>query len=117
MKLSENLDPLLEIYDEWLPKFKGTIDQKVETLVDELFWAIGPWGIDDEGLVMMLFSLTLYGNVMELCLSFPPANIDEFDNFEDFFMKRWASDADGDFNLEMFYHMAKKENESVREFI
>lgn len=66
---------------------------------------------------MMLFALTFEGNVREWYPSLPPTNIGDFDPFEDVFKKIWASYADGDFDLENFYYIGKKGNESIRKFI
>lgn len=56
----------------------------------------------------MLFALYFEGQVKEWYLSLPPGSIGDPNQFEDDFMRRWSSDAQGSFNIEKFYHKLKQ---------
>lgn len=78
---------------------------------------IGPKNIDDEDLIMLLFDLSFEGNAKRWYFSLPLGSIDDYEIFEDTFKKIWSFNVKGVFNLEKIYHMKKKGNEYVREFI
>lgn len=88
LKLSDNLDAVLDKYYEWLPKFKGNVDRNAHDHVDDFFWMLSPRGIEDDDVIMMLFALSFEGKIREWYLSLLLGSIVEFDKFEDAFVKR-----------------------------
>lgn len=116
LKLSDNLEPLLEKYNDWLPKFKGDATKSAHDHIEDFYWMASPRFIDDEDKIMMLFALSFEGQVREWYLSLSLGSIGDSDEFEDVFTKRWSFDAQGNFNIEKFYHISRG-REGIKEFI
>lgn len=72
--------------------------------------------IFDEDRLIMIFALSLEEQKRDWYLSLPLACIEDCDDFEDLFMKRWPCNVQGTFNIEKFYQVTKG-REDVREFI
>jgi len=72
--------------------------------------------IFDEDRLMMIFALSLEDQARDCYLSLPPACIQDSDEFEDLFMKRWSCNVQGTFNIKKFYQITKG-REDFREFI
>jgi hypothetical protein len=71
---------------------------------------------DAEDLVMKLFSATLYDAARRWYLSLPEGSIKTMDKLEEIFLKRWSVKEDPNMLLTRLYGIAKRENESIREF-
>lgn len=115
LKLSDGPKPLPEKYNRWLPKFKGDATS-ARDFVEECYWHMSLRMIFDEHKLMMLFALSLEGQAREWYLSLPPTCIEDSNEFEDLFMKRWSCNAQGTFNNEKFYQIARG-REDIQEFI
>jgi hypothetical protein len=105
-------------YEKWLPKFTGTDATSAEEHMSS-FWAffqLHPIADDAEDLVMKLFSATLYDAARRWYLSLPDGSIKTMDKLEELFLKRWSIKEDPNMLLTRLYGIAKRENESIREF-
>jgi len=87
LNLSNDLRPLLEKYNNWLPKFKGDATISGYDHIEEFYWNIYPRMICDEDRIMMLFALSLEGQAREWYLCLPLGCIDSSVQLEDMFMK------------------------------
>lgn len=116
LKLRDDPKLLPEKYNNCFPKFKGNATISARDFVEELYWNMSPRMIFDEGRLMMLFALSLEGQAREWYLSLPPACIEDSDQFEDMFMRRWSCNAQGTFNIQKFYQITRG-REDIREFI
>jgi hypothetical protein len=105
-------------YEKWLPKFTGIDAIGAEEHMSS-FWAffqLHPIADDAEDLVMKLFSATLYDAARRWYLSLPDGSIKTMDKLEEIFLKRWSIKEDPNMLLTRLYGIAKRENESIREF-
>lgn len=105
-------------YEKWLPKFTGTDATSVEEHMSS-FWAffqLHPIADDAEDLVMKIFSATLYDATIRWYLSLPDGSIKTMDRLEELLIRRWSIKEDPNMLLTRLYGIAKRENESIREF-
>jgi hypothetical protein len=105
-------------YEKWLPKFTGTNATSAEEHMSS-FWAffqLHPISDDAEDLVMKLFSATLYDAARRWYLGLPDGSIKTMDRLEELFLRRWSIKEDPNMLLTRLYGIAKRENESIREF-
>jgi hypothetical protein len=65
---------------------------------------------------MKLFSATLYDAARRWYLSLPDGSIKTMDKLEEIFLKRWSIKENPNMLLTRLYGIAKRENESIREF-
>jgi hypothetical protein len=105
-------------YEKWLPKFTSIDAIGAEEHMSS-FWAffqLQPIADDTEDLIMKLFSATLYDAAIRWYLSLPDGSIKTMDKLEEIFLKRWSIKEDPNMLLTQLYGIAKRENESIREF-
>jgi hypothetical protein len=105
-------------YEKWLPKFTGTDAISAEEHMSS-FWAffqLHPIADDAEDLVMKLFSATLYDAARRWYLGLPDGSIKTMDRLEELFLRRWSIKEDPNMLLTRLYGIARRENESIREF-
>jgi hypothetical protein len=105
-------------YEKWLPKFTGTDATSAEEHMSN-FWAffqLHPISDDAEDLVMKLFSATLYDAARRWYLGLPDGSIKTMDRLEQIFLRRWSIKEDPNMLLTRLYGLARRENESIREF-
>lgn len=93
LKFSDDPKPLPKKYNRWLPKFKGDATMSAHDFVEEFYWHMSPRMTFDEDRLMMHFALSLEGQAREWYFSLPPTCIEDFEDFEDLFMKRWSCNA------------------------
>jgi hypothetical protein len=65
---------------------------------------------------MKLFSATLYDAARRWYLSLPDGSIKTMDKLEEIFLKRWSIKEDPNMLLTRLYGIAKRENETIREY-
>lgn len=94
----DSLDPkkvvrLLEL-NGWiknrLPRLKGSLNQDANVHIDDLFWCLARYRIDYDT-IMMLFALSLGGQVKGWYDNIPPKSVVDYDRFEDIFLGRWSN--------------------------
>jgi hypothetical protein len=105
-------------YEKWLPKFTGTDATSAEEHMSN-FWAffqLHPISDDAEDLVMKLFSATLYDAARRWYLGLPDGSIKTMDRLEEIFLRRWSIKEDPNMLLTRLNGIARRENESIREF-
>jgi hypothetical protein len=105
-------------YEKWLPKFTGTDVIGAEEHMSS-FWAffqLHPIADDAEDLVMKLFSATLYDAARRWYIGLPDGSIKTMDQLEEVFLKRWSIKEDPNMLLTRLYGIAKRENETIREY-
>jgi hypothetical protein len=105
-------------YEKWLPKFTGTDATSAEEHMSN-FWAffqLHPINDDAEDLVMKLFSATLYDAARRWYLGLPDGSIKTMDRLEEIFLRRWSIKEDPNMLLTRLNGLARRENESIREF-
>jgi hypothetical protein len=105
-------------YEKWLPKFTGTDATSAEEHMSN-FWAffqLHPISDDAEDLVMKLFSATFYDVARRWHLGLPDRSIKTMDRLEQIFLRRWSIKEDPNMLLTQLNGLARRENESIREF-
>jgi hypothetical protein len=105
-------------YEKWLPKFTSTDTTSAEEHMSN-FWAffqLHRISDDAEDLVMKLFSATLYDAARRSYLGLPDGSIKTMDRLEQIFLKRWSIKEDPNMLLTRLNGLARRENESIREF-
>jgi hypothetical protein len=105
-------------YEKWLPKFTGTDVISAEEHMSN-FWAffqLHPISDDAEDLLMKLFSATLYDAARRWYLGLPDGSIKTMDRLEEIFLRRWSIKEDPNMLLTRLNGIARRENESIREF-